>query len=82
MLRQAADKGIILGAIDDCRLDLLVAPEELDLLKDMAAYPELLRSAAVDLAPHRIIFYLQDLAGKFHSYYNKHRVLSDDVELS
>jgi len=82
MLRQAADKGIILGAIDDVRLDLLVSQEELDLLKEMATYPELLRSAACDLAPHRIIFYLQDLAGKFHSYYNKHRVLSDDVELS
>jgi len=82
MLRQAADKGVNLGVIDDVRLDLLVEKEELDILKEMAAYPELLRSAAVDLAPHRIIFYLQDLAGKFHSYYCKHRVLSDDVELS
>jgi arginyl-tRNA synthetase len=82
MLRQATDKGISLGTIDEARLDLLVAQEELDLLKEMAAYPELLRSAACDLAPHRIIFYLQDLAGKFHSYYNKHRVLSEDIALS
>ncbi|MDD5758191.1 MAG: arginine--tRNA ligase [Desulfobulbaceae bacterium] len=82
MLRQAGDKGIHLGTVDHARLDLLVESEELDLLKEMAAYPELLRHAAADLAPHRIIFYLQDLAGKFHSYYNKHRVLSEDVALS
>ncbi len=82
MLRQAGDKGVAIGAIADARLDLLLAVEEIDLLKEMAVYPELLRGAACELAPHRIIFYLQDLAGKFHSYYSKHRVLSEDVKLS
>jgi arginyl-tRNA synthetase len=82
MLRQAADKGVALGSMDQARLDLLVEPEEIDLLREMAAYPDLVRGAACELAPHRIIFYLQDLAGKFHSYYNKHRVFSEDVELS
>jgi len=82
MLRQADDKGVPLGTIDNAQLTLLTAAEELDLLKEMAAYPELVRGAACDLTPHRIIFALQELAGKFHSYYNKHRVLSDDVELS
>jgi len=82
MLRQATDKGVTLGTIDSETLALLTTEEELDLLKEMATYPELVRGAACDLAPHRIIFALQELAGKFHSYYNKHRVLSDDVELS
>ncbi|MBA3014749.1 MAG: arginine--tRNA ligase [Proteobacteria bacterium] len=82
ILRQAEERGLPLGEIADARLDLLVESEELDLLKEMAAYPELVQSAAYDLAPHRIIFYLQDLAGKFHSYYNKHRVISEDQALT
>ncbi len=82
MLRQAADRGLGLGTIDEARLELLVEAEEINLLKEMAAYPDLVRNAACDLAPHRIIFYLQDLAGKFHSYYSKHRVISEDEPLS
>ncbi|MDH4318993.1 MAG: DALR anticodon-binding domain-containing protein, partial [Desulfobulbaceae bacterium] len=50
--------------------------------KSMAEFPTLVSGAAHDLMPHRIIFYLMDLAGQFHSFYNKHKVLSDDRELS
>jgi arginyl-tRNA synthetase len=82
LLRQAAERGAELGAMATVRFDLLTEPEELDLLKAMAAYPELVRSAACDLAPHRIIYSLQELAGKFHGFYSKHRVLSEDHELS
>jgi arginyl-tRNA synthetase len=39
-------------------------------------------NAALALEPHRVVFFLQDLAGKFHSYYNKHRVISEDEELT
>jgi len=38
--------------------------------------------ASADLAPHRVVFYLMDLAGQFHGFYNKHKVLGDDPELS
>lgn len=83
ILRQAAERGIPLGGIGDARLDLLVEAEEIDLLKEIALYPELVQSAAAELAPHKIIFYLQDLAGRFHSYYNKHRVISvEEPELT
>ncbi len=82
LLRQAAERGAELGAMATVRFDLLVEPEELDLLKAMAAYPGLVRSAACDLAPHRIIYSLQELAAKFHGFYGKHRVLSEDQELS
>ncbi|HTN71819.1 MAG TPA: DALR anticodon-binding domain-containing protein, partial [Methylomirabilota bacterium] len=34
------------------------------------------------LEPHRIIFYLLDLAGEFHRYYNRYRVISEDAGLS
>jgi len=83
ILRQAKDRDIDVSEDDDVRIALLTQPEELALLQDMAGYPELVKNAALDLAPHRIIFYLQDLAAKFHSYYNKHRVISeDDLEMS
>jgi arginyl-tRNA synthetase len=61
---------------------LLNTEEEYDLLKTMAEYPQLVAGAAKDLAPHRIIFYLMELAGQFHSFYNKHKVLTDDKELT
>jgi len=59
-----------------------ILKEELAMLKAMSLFPELVERAALDLAPHRLTFYLQELAGQFHSYYNKHRVLSDDAELT
>ncbi|WP_028579304.1 arginine--tRNA ligase [Desulfogranum japonicum] len=65
----------------DADLSLLTEPEEYALLKIMADYPQLVSGAAEDLAPHRIIFYLMELAGQFHSFYNKHKVLGDDAEL-
>jgi arginyl-tRNA synthetase len=77
-LRQAAEKGLEAPKSNDAPVSLLTQPEEIALLQDMAGYPELLQNAALDLAPHRVIFYLQDLAGKFHSYYNKHRVIDEE----
>ena len=62
--------------------NLLDQPEDLLLLKSMAAFPGLIEAAALDLAPHRVIFYLIELAGQFHSYYNKHKVISEDIPLS
>ena len=71
------------GSVADAALlNLLQEPEELALLKSMAAYPELVEGAARDLAPHRLVFYLMELAGHFHSYYNKHKVLGDETSLS
>ncbi|MDD2465451.1 MAG: arginine--tRNA ligase [Desulfobulbus sp.] len=63
-------------------LQRLFEPEEYALLKTLADYPQLVAGAAADLAPHRVIFYLMELAGQFHGYYNKHKVLTEDAELS
>jgi arginyl-tRNA synthetase len=52
------------------------------LIKAITRFPELVEGAAQSLEPHRLTFYLNELAGIFHSYYNKHKVLSDDEELS
>jgi arginyl-tRNA synthetase len=45
-------------------------------------YPMIFEGAVNAYEPHRITFYLQELSGLFHPYYNKHRVLADDVELA
>jgi len=48
----------------------------------MARYPEMLEGAAKSLEVHRITFYLNELAGVFHSYYNKNKVVTEDAALS
>jgi arginyl-tRNA synthetase len=60
----------------------LTLPEELDLVKKLAAYPETVETAARLLEPHRLTYYLTELAGQLHSYYYKHRFISEDRELS
>jgi arginyl-tRNA synthetase len=80
--KQAAARGVERVDLGDVALDRLSLPAELEMLKSIAAYPELLERAALDLAPHRIIFFLMDLAGQFHKYYNQHMVLSEDASLT
>ncbi len=67
------------GEVDLDRLDL---KEELDIIRHIASFPEIVRDAATSLEPHRITFYLQDLGRKFHPYYNKHRIVTDDAALT
>jgi arginyl-tRNA synthetase len=66
------------------RVDLspLALPEELDLIKRLLQFPSLLKAAARTYEPHRVAYYLQELAAAFHPYYNRHRVVSDDRALT
>ncbi|WDN90810.1 arginyl-tRNA synthetase [Desulfosarcina sp. BuS5] len=63
-------------------VNMLKEPEEIDLLKSMNRFPAIVKQSAMRLEPHRITFYLMNLASSFHAYYNKHRVLNDDPLLS
>ena len=63
-------------------LSLLTAPTEATLMLKLAAYPDMLGSAAADLAPHDVAFYLRDLASAFHSWYGAERFLIDDAALA
>jgi arginyl-tRNA synthetase len=56
----------------------LVEEQELQILQKLLDYPEQIESAARELAPHLVAFYLKDLAGGFHSYYNSTRLLAED----
>jgi arginyl-tRNA synthetase len=62
-------------------LSLLQSKASDHLLRRLAEYPEVLSDAAADLAPHTLAFYLRDLAGDFHTFYNADRVLVDDQNL-
>ncbi|MBU3620077.1 arginine--tRNA ligase [Polynucleobacter sp. CS-Odin-A6] len=62
-------------------LSLLQSKASDHLLRRLAEYPEVLTDAAADLAPHALAFYLRDLAGDFHTFYNADRVLVDDAAL-
>ena len=59
----------------------LVHERELALMQRLALFPELVQSAARELAPHAIAFYLRELAAEFHSYYNAERILVEDEAL-
>jgi arginyl-tRNA synthetase len=56
----------------------LSSEHELNLIERLLQYPEVLESAARDLAPHLVAFYLKDLAADFHSYYNATRIIVDE----
>ncbi|VEN75201.1 Arginine--tRNA ligase [Candidatus Desulfarcum epimagneticum] len=75
---KARNIGLSGGAPDPGALAALNAPEDLALIKAMSRYPETVRESAALMEPHRIAFFLTDLAGLFHSYYNRRRILTDD----
>ena len=60
---------------------VLTGVHELALLQELTDYPEVIENAAKDLAPHTIAFYLKELAGNFHSYYNAEHFLVPDESL-
>ncbi len=62
-------------------LVLLGSPRELAVANKLAEFKDVIISAANDLAPHQIAFYLKDLAGEFHAWYNAERMLVDDLAL-
>ncbi|MDA2920194.1 arginine--tRNA ligase [Desulfobacterota bacterium AH_259_B03_O07] len=63
-------------------LNFLDLPDEIDIAKKLLQFPEVINESAQALAPHKIAFYLQELASGFHIYYNKHRIIVEDPRLS
>jgi len=77
--RNAKEQGVPLLKREAIDLSSLILPEELLLAKYLARYPETVVGAAQNCEPHRIVYYLQELAAQFHSYYNRQRVLVEDA---
>ena len=67
-----------LAALPSVDLTPLSSERAMALLNKLAEYPDMLSHAADELAPHAVAFYLRDLAGEFHSFYNAERVLVDE----
>lgn len=65
----------------DVAWDTLQAPQELELIKKMAAFPEEVQIAARERAPHRIAHFAHELASLFHNFYNHCRIIQDDKDL-
>jgi arginyl-tRNA synthetase len=63
------------AALSQMDVSPLASERAMALLQKLAEYPETLAHAADELAPHAVAFYLRDLAGEFHAFYNAERVL-------
>jgi len=63
-------------------LSLLVEEKEIELIKKILSFPDTVLEASETMSPHKIAFFLQELASKFHSYYKSTKVLVDDLEVS
>lgn len=82
VMRKLAEQGWSWSAAAaEPTLELLTEDSEKALLKKLAAYPELVKTAAAQCEPHTIANYLRELAGDFHSYYNSHKMLIEQTEL-
>lgn len=80
---KAAERGVSAdGEPDDAAIARLTETEEIALIKLLARFPEVVAAAGRLMEPHRITYYLLELAAGFHGYYNKHKVLTEDDELT
>lgn len=72
---EALSRGLSMPDASSVDLTPLSLPEEMDLIRHLAEFPEEVERSARELAPHRVAFYLQELASRFHRFYNSCPVL-------
>jgi arginyl-tRNA synthetase len=83
IIEHAATQAIKMpDSFDAHLLSRLVEKEEIDLIKGLTTFEDIIRKSGEALEPHRITFYLQEVAGLFHPYYNRCRVVTDDRDLT
>jgi arginyl-tRNA synthetase len=82
VLAMARSQGFNPEDLDTGSLQRLALPEERRLCKLLLDYPEEVHQAALKLEPHRLPFYLGELAAQFHFYYNHYRIIQEDRELT
>lgn len=81
ILQQAKEQGAELPPLADVNLSLLTDESEINLIKKILELPEEIVYCAVHQEPHRIAAYALDMAGLFHSFYGRCRVLGVDADL-
>jgi arginyl-tRNA synthetase len=82
LFEQARKSGLDMTAYASVPVERLEFPEEIELIRSMIQLDDVVEESVRELEPHRLTFYLLELAGEFHRYYNRHRVISDDPDLS
>jgi len=88
ILRKAQDQGIGIPSKPEALVHHLTLEEEITLMRIMAEFPWLLEEICTSLEPHRLTYYLGELAAAFHRYFNlgtktpQYRVVSDNFELT
>jgi arginyl-tRNA synthetase len=82
IFKQAAALGLDRAAASGADVTRLGEADELALIRLLAQFPETVEQAALEREPHRVVFYLMQLAGEFHRYYNRNRILGEDRELA
>ena len=80
--RKAEVEGITRLPVLETDLSPLVHEREIDLLRSLAIYPDVVAEAAVLRAPHRVTTWVREFAAKFHAFYRDCRVISDDVAVT
>jgi arginyl-tRNA synthetase len=80
--RQAASRGVVRLPILEVNLAPLVHERELDVLRALAVFPDVVEEAAALRAPHRVATWVRDFASRFHGFYRDCRVISDDPALT
>jgi arginyl-tRNA synthetase len=78
ILRNAEERGYAVPRPEEIEPALLELPEEKELIRYMAALPDVVEGAALALEPHRVTTYLRDISTTLHNYYYHHRVLAED----
>ncbi|MEO5339016.1 MAG: arginine--tRNA ligase [Magnetococcus sp. MYC-9] len=80
--RRLEEKGMVEADVQDTApLARLTEPAEMDLLRLLSRFPEVVENAAMEKEPHKIPYYLLELAAAFHAYYNGHKILDEDSML-
>jgi arginyl-tRNA synthetase len=80
IFENAAGKGISLPDSGKIPLSRLESSEEMAIIKALSLFPEVVEGSAENFEPHRVTYYLQELAGLFHSFYNRNRVITEEPE--
>ena len=82
IIRLVEEQKLALDEKEKLDFNRLNLPEEIALIKQLSLYPEVVEYSARFLEPHRIPYYLTQLASAFHSYYKHHRIIQDDLALA
>ena len=82
IFRTAEEKGVVWNRSNEVNLAPLVEEEEFGIIRAVLSFPEVVEKSARAMEVHRIPHFLLDMVSRFHGYYSRHRVISDDKALT